>query len=652
MRERIFLILSMLAAFALRFWGLDRLGLGYDEAATALMARATAGEIVLFHWTAAFEHPPLWQLSMHAWSALAGQSELALRFVSAGAGVLAIPLTWTLLKSIFVRERSVRMLAAAFVTVAPVLVFYSQEARMYSVVVALALTSLYLGACLLRQPSWLLVGAFALVNWVMTGFHYYSALLIAAEGVGVVLVLAMQPRLRRRWKSLAAALLISGAPVMLWMITAPGFRQTAGQVLASSGETQTSLFRFLDGLWRDLTFGAIRWQPETAIVGFLILPLLLLGLAYMLHWIPAKRGPQAGGNDVDFGWYLAAAFVVPIVLALPMYGSLKTRYILYVVPILYSLVAFAVVFIWRINRAGGAILLIVAVIVSLTGLNYYYGPYVKSDYRSMAVYLESRMADSDAILLEAPRQHLLAKYYLDSDRPMYAVPNVDMPDYWPLNAPPLVPEEVDDDIQAYLRRYPSLWLIRTAQDEVDPGEFLTRYLTAVSYRTDCRTWLNVDLCRYVSPHFVEAAGSVSPGLMFADELLLENVTYSVLEALPGNDLNLLVQLDWLAQRQPSADYKVSLRLVDDDQQVVALSDDYPIGPLLPPTTWSEGDRKSGYMALSIPAGTRPGSYALTVSLYDPATLESVGYVRGDDSGGSGPVVLVGLHIDGGIEFEE
>src|SRR5262245_52101220 len=78
--ERLLLAALTLAAFALRMWAVESKGLAYDEAATALMSRALPAEIVWFHWTAAFEHLPLWVLLMHAWSLVAGQSEFTLRF--------------------------------------------------------------------------------------------------------------------------------------------------------------------------------------------------------------------------------------------------------------------------------------------------------------------------------------------------------------------------------------------------------------------------------------------------------------------------------------------------------------------------------------------------------------------------------------------
>jgi hypothetical protein len=85
------------------------------------------------------------------------------------------------------------------------------------------------------------------------------------------------------------------------------------------------------------------------------------------------------------------------------------------------------------------------------------------------------------------------------------------------------------------------------------------------------------------------------------------------------DRRLVVRLDWLAPRQPTADYRVTLRLLNAAGEVVAQRDEFPIGTLLPPTTWQAGDAKPGFMVLPLPAGLPGGSYRVTVGLYDAAT---------------------------------
>ena len=80
------------------------------------------------------------------------------------------------------------------------------------------------------------------------------------------------------------------------------------------------------------------------------------------------------------------------------------------------------------------------------GMTYYFGGYQKSDYRSVANYVRDHGAPEDAVMLYAPRQHLLAKYYLAKTGPMLTAPRLTCRSYWPVDAPPVVPEEMDGQI--------------------------------------------------------------------------------------------------------------------------------------------------------------------------------------------------------------
>jgi hypothetical protein len=309
---------------------------------------------------------------------------------------------------------------------------------------------------------------------------------------------------------------------------------------------------------------------------------------------------------------------------------------------------------------------------AVLGLGHYFGAYQKSEYREMASDLNEHFAPDDAIMLYAPRQHLLAKYYLGADRTYYTAPQVELPAFWPVNAPPVVPEEMDGQIQALLAAHPAVWLVMTAQDEVDDGEFVPKYLTAVAYKQDCRKWIDVELCRFVSPQGIRMTEEVTPAVLYNGELRLERAAVALVketgpagrtaqaeETGPAEEIGpteetspgatgsaegageaeetargeetaqggedapgggtIYVQLDWRAERKPSIDYRVTLRLLDAAGAVVAQRDEFPIGPLLPPSTWNAGDAKPGYMALPLPGDLAAGEYTLTVGVYDPNT---------------------------------
>lgn len=653
MRDRLALLVVILLAFLLRIWALDAKGLAYDEAATALMARATPAEIIRFHWGAAFEHPPFWQLFMHGWSLLAGQSEFALRFLAVLAGVVQIPLVWQLARGVETRDKrletgepplfnrqspianrqspisSLPMLSTLLVTLSPVLVLYSQEARMYTVVVALALVSLWATERLARKPAMDRVAVFVLVNVVMMGFHYYSVLLVVAEAITLGWILWGQQEGRLVLFVYSAAMLAAIAPLAGWMLLAPGFRATASIVLANIGNAQPGVWSFLDGLWRDLTFGAIRWQPAHAWLGYLLLPLVGVGVVQLvpqgLALSPSRRpsAPTADGKPrLWMSMLVLTSVIIPPLVSALFFRTLATRYILFIAPLLCVLAALGLNWLNRIDWRLGGLWLLVALMVAGAGLATYFGLYQKSDYRAMAQTLTQRLAPEDGILLEAPRQHLLAKYYLPESFTYYTAPHVELPDYWPVNAPPVVPEEMDHYIQEYLRRHRVLWLILTAENEVDKGEFVPKYLTAVSFRQECQDWLDIRLCRFVSPLAIPAQATTPIGALFGGQLLLEQADLAAVDE-RDSQRYLLVTLHWLAETQPTLDYRVTLRLLDGQGVIVSQQDEYPIGPLLPPVTWQAGDAKPGYMVLPVPPA--PGAYRAVVGVYDLATYAGIAY---------------------------
>src|SRR4051812_44780709 len=125
--------------------------------------------------------PPLYYVLAWLWAKLFGTTEAGLRSMSALAGTLAVPVAWRAAREWF--SPAAGLIAAALVAVNPFLVWYSQEARSYALLVLMsALTLLFLGRAL-RNPTrralalWALTAALALLT------HYFAAFLLVPEAV-------------------------------------------------------------------------------------------------------------------------------------------------------------------------------------------------------------------------------------------------------------------------------------------------------------------------------------------------------------------------------------------------------------------------------------------------------------------------------------
>jgi mannosyltransferase len=104
-----------------------------------------------------------------------GSSEAALRSLSALFGIATVPVAYHLAREL-VGTRAAALATAALVVFNPLLVWYSQEARPYSLLVLL--TSLSLLFAVRRQVWWwALASALALLT------HYFAAFLVVPEGL-------------------------------------------------------------------------------------------------------------------------------------------------------------------------------------------------------------------------------------------------------------------------------------------------------------------------------------------------------------------------------------------------------------------------------------------------------------------------------------
>jgi 4-amino-4-deoxy-L-arabinose transferase-like glycosyltransferase len=187
------------AAALLRFWTLGLQGLWYDEAMTGWLLRGTPGQLL-----GAIPHtestPPLYYLIAWGWVRVFGDTEVGLRSLSALAGVATVVAVFAAGR--LLASRRVGLVAAALVAVNPLLVWYSQEARAYALLVLAVAVSLWLFARARERPTpgrlvaWSLAGALALST------HYFAVFVLAPEA----LMLLADRRPRLRWRLLAMAI--------------------------------------------------------------------------------------------------------------------------------------------------------------------------------------------------------------------------------------------------------------------------------------------------------------------------------------------------------------------------------------------------------------------------------------------------------------
>jgi hypothetical protein len=181
----------VVVAAALRFATLDLQSFWVDEGATIHLLRNDFGGM-LDGLTVTEKTPPLYYLLAWLWTRPFGTGEVGVRSLSALIGVLTIPAAYALAREL-VSERAA-LIAAALVAVNPLLVWYSQEARAYALLVLLA-TLATLFAVRRRPWAWALFSALALAT------HYFAAFVV---GPLALWLLVRHPERRRAVVATAA----------------------------------------------------------------------------------------------------------------------------------------------------------------------------------------------------------------------------------------------------------------------------------------------------------------------------------------------------------------------------------------------------------------------------------------------------------------
>ena len=175
-KNLLIILLLFLITFGLRFLYLD-IALWYDEACSWATVTDNAG-IMHNLLNVDLQHTPLYFVLLKIWIKFFGQGEIALRSLSVIFGVLTIPLTFIVSNKI----NKNGFWAALICAVSPLLVLFSAEIRMYSLVIFLVLLSLnYLADFEQKEDSkslLKLIGVNILIPYTFVGGILYNISLI------------------------------------------------------------------------------------------------------------------------------------------------------------------------------------------------------------------------------------------------------------------------------------------------------------------------------------------------------------------------------------------------------------------------------------------------------------------------------------------
>jgi mannosyltransferase len=208
--------LAVLAAIVLlggglRFATLELQSYRYDEAVTAIRVLHSSLFDTLSAVPNSESSPPLYYAVAWLWSRVFGIGEVGLRSLSALAGTASILVIY--LAASKLTTRRVGLIAAAIVAINPFLIWFSQDARAYSLVFLLTCLSFLYFARALRDsegPSRGVLVGWALFSALALATHYFAIFVVAPEAA-----LMLWRTVRRRQVLIACACVAAAGALLL-----------------------------------------------------------------------------------------------------------------------------------------------------------------------------------------------------------------------------------------------------------------------------------------------------------------------------------------------------------------------------------------------------------------------------------------------------
>lgn len=678
------LLAAILLGFVLRMAGLGAQSLWYDEGVTAAVSQRGLAELT--RWTADDIQPPLYYLLLNPWTRVMGASEWALRFPSVVAGVLGLALLYALARRLWLgaplvarmmsgpaggpaglhpgspstgpgAARSaapvawvppvVPWLALFLAAIAPQWVYYSQEARNYTLLTLWGMLCGYLLLRVIAAPErrtrlvlWLALVVAALAALYT---HYFALFLLVALAVFYTIV-CLVDRTQRRLRSIEG--LLAAAAIAVGYLAWLPFLLNRYQVDTSYWQGTLKLGEALRHLAINTTLGAPEMMDEPRAVG-LLLVWAGVGLAALVGIWSALRQPATPRDAVLRVFFAGCYLLIPIggVLLLA-YGAPKfnPRYTMLATPALFVLLGLGLGYpgppaLRKLPYRHLAVLAIV--VTSAVALhNWYQDPrFAKADWRGVAQAVRSHATADEAVVLVSGHAAPVWQYYAP-DLPALRLPNIDV-----LDVTQVLGYDAAAALHDGLAGKTGAWLVSWQDEVVDPAGFVADLLGRAGREVDSPAqYQQVGLRHFVLP--AQANFSDEPPVAFPTQANFDGLVELMGWGMqPCREPPCPLRLDWQTLQAGVPDLKLAGEVVDAAGHVWARVPDQRLAGYQYPTThWTPGRPVFGHIDVPWWQGTPPGTYDLVLRVYaeGDATARNVLDAAGNPQGQS--VRLPGVEL--------
>ena len=442
---KVLLLLILLLGAVLRIYGLGTESFWLDEADTVKSTEFTVPQIIekiYVHstilpeiWGEGAGSVPLYYILVNYWTKIFGLDEFKLRLFSALFGIISVYLIFLLGRLLF--NSQIGLISAFILAINHQHIYFSQEARMYSMIVALTLLSVLFLFRSLQSNKTINWVAFVITSTALLYTYYFGFFILFFEGIYILIYW-------KKYKRFVKEMLLSCAAIFVLYL--PWIPALINQIFHGSPLRfidSFSIFRFVTTIigfnsWispdlntrialRTMNFLELSLSGWILIISVMMIT-IILGFAFIrgLIYIKNRRIIQnylKNHRIIFLLLWLSIPILIPLLISIispenTIFTSI--RYVLFASPAYYLIVSLGIsrMYKWKIY------FLTVLVLFSVFPLYSYYANFDTQQWREVSNYLELNRSPDEHIFIQKANNILPLQYYYPNMENVVAIDNI------------------------------------------------------------------------------------------------------------------------------------------------------------------------------------------------------------------------------------
>jgi mannosyltransferase len=394
-RVPLFLVVLTVAGFVTRFYHLGYHSLWLDEIGQVVVSGFSLNQ--LLDAVGGHLSPPLDYLLLKLFLVF-GSSDTIVRLPACLYGTASIPIIYFLGRKVFGELPAI--IAAIMLALSPMAVAFSQEVRMYSLFLLMALVSYLVIINFLEKPTIKRAAILGVVNGALLLTHYFGFIVAGVE-MTVCLIVAFRKGWTKEWLFIFSALLLSILLFVPWIPMLLQQIKNSGGQIGYALPTGKDFFKFIFNAFSIHTGG----EEGPWYYGFILA--FIAGVVLVVKDKNIKTIILAAGFITVIVCSYAFSFFKPIV---------TTRNLIFLVPVYLLVSAYAVNRLREAVRLNIWIMAALVLVLLIPPVYHYHAagrPDFKPDWKRAAEFLERNSQPGDKIVIPDRYSRGCLAYYLE-----------------------------------------------------------------------------------------------------------------------------------------------------------------------------------------------------------------------------------------------